>query len=186
MRALPTRLQGSVLIEPVVRGDARGFFVETYRANLLAELGVADRFVQDNQSRSRQGVVRGMHYQSGMAKLIRCARGSIVDVIVDLRRGSPTFGEWEAFELTDENHHQVYCPNGFAHGFCVTSESADVAYKTSCYWVPEDEGGFRYNDPAVGIEWPQGLELVASEKDANAPALEEIEGRLPFQYRPGA
>ena len=110
MRSLPTRLDGPVLIEPVVHGDARGFFLETYRQDALRELGIAEDFVQDNHSRSRQGVVRGMHFQRGMAKLIRCARGSIFDVLVDLRRDSPTFGQWEGFELTDQAHHALYCP----------------------------------------------------------------------------
>src|SRR3954447_15141262 len=122
MRRLETRLEGPVLIEPVVRGDKRGFFHESYRKSVFAELGIFDDFVQDNHSRSSHGVVRGMHFQvgQGMAKLVRCAYGAVVDVLVDLRKGSPTFGQWEAFELNDENLHQIYCPVGFAHGFCVT------------------------------------------------------------------
>jgi dTDP-4-dehydrorhamnose 3,5-epimerase len=131
---LPTRLSGSVLLRPVVHGDARGFFLETYRRSALAELGVGDEFVQDNQSRSRRGVLRGMHFQPGMAKLVRCARGSIYDVLVDVRRDSPTFGEWEGFVLDDESHHVLYCPDGFAHGFCVVSDVADVVYKSSAYY----------------------------------------------------
>jgi dTDP-4-dehydrorhamnose 3,5-epimerase len=180
---LPTRLSGPLLLRPVVHGDSRGFFLETYRRSVLAEFGIEDEFVQDNHSRSRQGVVRGMHFQPGMAKLVRCARGSIYDVVVDLRRGSPTFGEWEGFELSDENHRQFYCPDGFAHGFCVLSEVADVVYMTSAYYDPGLENGFAYNDPAVGIEWPSDLELLASERDARAPALSEIADPLPFEYR---
>src|SRR5205807_9550860 len=122
-------------------------------------------------SRSVRGVVRGMHFQVGMSKLVRCARGAIFDVVLDLRRGSPSYGEWEAFELDDENLHQLYCPAGFAHGFCVTSDSADVLYRCSSYYNRELEGGIRYDDPDLAIEWPAGLELVASERDANAPRL---------------
>jgi dTDP-4-dehydrorhamnose 3,5-epimerase len=179
---LPTRLSGSVLLRPVVHGDARGFFLETYRRSTLAELGVGDEFVQDNQSRSRGGVLRGMHFQPGMAKLIRCARGSIYDVLVDVRRGSPTFGGWEGFVLDDEKHHVLYCPDGFAHGFCVLSEVADVVYKTSDYYDQSLEAGFAYDDPAVGIEWPDGVELIVSARDAAAPALAQIADSLPFEY----
>jgi dTDP-4-dehydrorhamnose 3,5-epimerase len=182
MRALPTRLSGPVLIEPAIHGDERGFFVETYRRNVLEEIGVELDFVQDNHSRSRRGIVRGMHYQVGMAKLVRCARGEIFDVLVDLRRDSPTFGHWEGFELSDANHHQLFCPDGFAHGFCVTSELADVVYKTSVYYDPQLEGGFAYDDPEVAIEWPAKGELVASDRDRGAPRLAEIQDSLPFVY----
>ena len=182
MRQLPTRLHDTLLLEPLVHGDERGFFQETYRRSVLAELGVALDFVQDNHSRSRQGIIRGMHYQPGMAKLIRCARGTIYDVVVDIRRGSPTFGEWEGFELSDLNHHQLLCPDGFAHGFCVLSQEADVLYKTSAYYDAGREGGFAYDDPEVGIAWPEGVELMASERDQNAPRLAEITDSLPFVY----
>jgi dTDP-4-dehydrorhamnose 3,5-epimerase len=134
VQRLPTRLSGSVLLQPVVHGDGRGFFLETSRRSTLIEVGIVDEFVQDNQSRSRAGVLRGMHFQPGMAKLLRCARGSIYDVLVDVRRGSSTFGEWEGFVLDDENHHVLYCPDGFAHGFCVLSDVADVVYKCSAYY----------------------------------------------------
>ena len=179
MRSLPTRLQGTVLIEPVVHGDARGFFLETFREDALAGLGIDVDFVQDNHSRSRQGVVRGMHFQPGMAKLVRCARGAILDVLVDVRRGSPSFGQWEAYELSEDNHHQLYCPDGFAHGFCVLSDVADVLYKTSAYWDPQLEAGFAHDDPEVGIGWPAGLELIASARDGAAPRLAELGDRLP-------
>ena len=155
-------------------GDERGFFVETYRRSEFAELGIAEEMVQDNHSRSKHGIVRGMHFQigDGAAKLVRCGRGQIVDAVVDLRRGSPTFGEWEAFELSDENGRIVYCPIGFAHGFCVVSEVADVVYKQSNYYSGEHERGFKYDDPEVGIEWPLPTEeLIPSERDATAPAL---------------
>lgn len=186
MRPLPTRLPGPILIEPLVHGDARGFFQETYRRDFLSSLGVDDDFVQDNHSRSRRGIVRGMHFQPGMAKLLRCVRGSILDVLVDIRRGSPTFGEWEAFELSDETHHQVYCPDGFAHGFCVLSEVADVVYKTSAYYDAAADAGFAYNDPEVAIDWPGVAELTPSARDAGAPLLSEIAASLPFVYADGA
>jgi dTDP-4-dehydrorhamnose 3,5-epimerase len=182
MRQLPTRLEGPVLLEPTVHGDARGFFLETYRQSTLAEFGIADDFVQDNHSRSRQGIVRGMHFQPGMAKLVRCARGAIYDVLVDLRRGSPTFGEWEGFRLDDSDHHQLYCPDGFAHGFCVLSELADVVYMTSAYYDPGLESGFSYRDPGVDVPWPKGVELAASKRDSEAPTLDQIAHALPFEY----
>ena len=184
MERLDTRLDGPILIKPVVHGDERGFFHETYRRNVFADLGIPEEFVQDNHSRSSQGIVRGMHFQigRGASKLVRCARGAIVDVLVDLRRGSPTFGEWEAFELDEENLHQLYCPIGFAHGFCVTSEVADVMYKVDAYYDDATERGIKYDDPEVGIEWPD-VELIPSERDANAPLLSEIADELPFEYR---
>jgi dTDP-4-dehydrorhamnose 3,5-epimerase len=181
MRRIDTRLAGPVLIEGVVHGDARGFFTETYRQDALAELGVRDNFVQDNHSRSSLGVLRGMHYQVGQSKLVRCARGSILDVCVDLRRGSPGFGEWESVELTDENARQIYIPNGFAHGFCVTSDVADVVYKVSTYYDPSAEAGIAHDDPEIGIQWPK-LELRVSERDASAPRLAEVTEDLPFTY----
>jgi len=183
MERLPTKLSGPALLKPIVHGDHRGFFLETYRRNVLAELGIDDEFVQDNHSRSRGGVVRGMHVQPGMAKLVRCARGAIFDVVVDLRRGSPTFGKWEGFELDDVAHHQLYCPDGFAHGFCVLSDIADVVYMTSAYYDPASETGFAYDDPEVGIGWPDGLALTPSARDASAAPLAEIAGSLPFEYR---
>lgn len=182
MRTLPTRIDGLVLVEPQVFGDHRGFFAETYRADAWSAAGIDVEFVQDNHSRSRRGTLRGMHFQTepGQAKLIRCSRGSIVDVVVDLRRGSATFGEWEAFELDDETMRQLFVPVGFAHGFCVTSEVADVAYKCSNYYDAATEAGIAYDDPAVGIGWPAGVEAVVSERDASAPTLAEIADSLPF------
>jgi dTDP-4-dehydrorhamnose 3,5-epimerase len=184
VKRLDTTLEGPVLIEPVVHGDARGFFLETYRAGTYAELGIHDDFVQDNHSRSRRGVVRGMHFQlgRGMSKLVRCARGAILDVLVDVRQGSPTFGEWEAVELDDERHLQLYCPIGFAHGFCVLSDVADVVYLTDEYYDPELDSGFSYADPEVGIDWPD-IELIPSARDERAPLLREIADELPFRYR---
>src|ERR1700754_1784421 len=134
MRSLETRLEGPVLIEPEGHGDERGFFLETFRASTLAELGIHDEWVQDNHSRSARGVLRGMHFQPGMAKLVRCGRGAILDVLVDIRPGSASFGHWEGHELDDEDHRQLYVPDGLAHGFCVLSDTADVVYKCSSYY----------------------------------------------------
>ena len=171
-------------MEPVVHGDHRGFFHETYRTDVYAELGIHDEFVQDNHSRSKLGIVRGMHFQvgDGMAKLVRCGRGAIVDVVVDLRRGSPTFGEWEAFELNDENLHQLYCPVGFAHGFCVTSDMADVMYKCSAYYDESIERGIKYDDPEIGIRWPD-VELIPSDRDAERAAAERDRRRAAVRVR---
>ena len=182
MHVLQTRLDGPLLLEPTVHGDARGFFVESYRANVWAQHGVRDVFVQDNHSRSGRGVLRGMHFSigEGQAKLVRCARGRILDVFVDLRRASPTFGEWEAHELDDELGRQLYVPVGFAHGFCVLSDVADVTYKCSTYYDGALERGFHYADPEVGIAWPSDLTLLVSERDTQAARLSEIAGELPF------
>jgi dTDP-4-dehydrorhamnose 3,5-epimerase len=186
MRTLETRLEGPIVIEPVVYGDERGFFCETYRHGVFTEFGVPEEMVQDNHSRSRRGIVRGMHFQigEGASKLVRCGRGAILDVLVDIRRGSPTFGEWEAFVLTDENMRMVYCPVGFAHGFCTLSDLADVIYKQSSYYSDERERGIKYDDPDVGIEWPPSLDLIPSQRDASAPLLREIADELPFVYQP--
>lgn len=174
MQTLDTKLTGPVLLAPAVHGDERGFFVETFRAATLQELGIAVEFVQDNHSRSRQGVVRGMHFQPGQAKLVRCARGAILDVLVDIRPASEQFGQWEAVQLDDVSHHQLFVPDGFAHGFCVLSELADVAYKVTTYYDPAAESGFSYEDPEVGIEWPDVDSLVGSERDRAAPTLAEL------------
>jgi dTDP-4-dehydrorhamnose 3,5-epimerase len=185
MKVSPTRLEGPLLIEPAVHGDARGFFAETFRSNVLAEHGVEHDWVQDNHSRSRRGVVRGMHYQTdpGQAKMIRAVRGSILDVVVDVRRGSPTFGQWEGVELSDDNMRGLYIPIGFAHGFCVTSDVADVVYRCSWYYVADTESGFRFDDPDVGIEWPfPAAELQPSQRDVNAPLLRDAQDELPFEY----
>jgi len=185
MRRLETRLEGPILIEPRIIGDERGFFCETYRRGVFGELGIPEEMVQDNHSRSGRGIVRGMHFQigQGAAKLVRCARGAIVDVMVDIRRGSPTFGEWEAFPLDEDNLRTVYCPVGFAHGFCVLSEVADVMYNQSNYYADQTERGIAYNDPDVGVEWPLPIEeLIPSQRDASAPRLRDIEAELPFVY----
>jgi dTDP-4-dehydrorhamnose 3,5-epimerase len=182
MRVLQTRLDGPILLEPTVNGDARGFFLETYRANVWAQHGVRDTFVQDNHSRSARGVLRGMHFSigAGQAKLVRCARGRILDVVVDLRGGSPTYGQWESHELDEGLARQLYIPVGFAHGFCVLSDVADVTYKCSTYYDGAVERGFHYADPDVAIEWPTDVELLVSERDRRAPRLAEIAAELDF------
>jgi dTDP-4-dehydrorhamnose 3,5-epimerase len=179
---IPTRLAGLVLLAPKVHGDERGFFMETFRADAAVQHGIPTDFVQDNHSRSRRGTIRGIHFQThpGQGKLVRVARGSVFDVAVDLRRGSPTFGHWEGFELDDERAHQLYIPVGFGHGFCVTSEVADFVYKCTNYYDPATESGFRFDDPEVGIEWPD-VELLYSERDRSAPRLAEIADELPFR-----
>jgi dTDP-4-dehydrorhamnose 3,5-epimerase len=188
MQRLDTRLEGPMLIAPRVFADTRGFLCETYRYSDYAELGISEEMVQDNHSRSREGVVRGMHFQvgEGAAKLVRCARGAVFDVVVDLRRGSPTYGQWETFHLDEENMHTLYCPVGFAHGFCVLSELADVLYKQSRYYSAETERGIAFDDPDVGIEWPIPPErLIVSTRDAEAPRLAEIADSLPFEFAAG-
>ncbi len=184
MQRLRTRLPGLVHLAPAVHGDARGFFVETFRADRWAAEGVPTEFVQDNHSRSRRGTVRGLHFQThpGQGKLVRAARGRVLDVVVDLRRGSPAFGEWEAFELDDEQGHQLYVPVGFAHGFCVLSEMADFVYKCTAYYDPATESGIRFDDPDVGVRWPADIELLCSERDRRAPRLADVADTLPFHY----
>ena len=186
MRRLDARLEGPILLAPDVFGDDRGFFCETYRRSSFMEHGIHEEMVQDNHSRSRRGVVRGMHFTvgRGAAKLVRCGRGTIFDVLVDLRRGSPTFGDWEGFELSDENMRILYAPVGFAHGFCVTSEVADVLYKQDGYYDPGADHAIRYDDPEIGIEWPIPLdELQPSQRDVDAPLLRDVRDDLPFVYR---
>jgi dTDP-4-dehydrorhamnose 3,5-epimerase len=177
MQRLETRLDGPILIEPRVLGDERGFFCETYRREVFAELGIPEEMVQDNHSRSRKGIVRGMHFQigQGAAKLVRCARGAILDVVVDIRPESPSFGEWEGHRLDDERLEMLWVPAGFAHGFCVLSEVADVVYKQTGYWAADNDRGFTPLDPDVGIEWPvEPDEMVISDRDRSAPRLAEL------------
>lgn len=182
MKLVETSLPGLLVIEPVVHRDARGFFVETYRENVLRDLGIGEAWVQDNHSRSTRGVARGLHFQTdGQAKLVRCARGAILDVAVDIRRGSPTFGRHEVIPLDDEAMRMAYLPAGFAHGFCVVSEVADVVYRCSRYYDPQADSAIRIDDPALGIPWPdEGLQL--SDRDRSAPTLAEVADSLPFAF----
>jgi dTDP-4-dehydrorhamnose 3,5-epimerase len=170
-----------VLLEPVIHSDERGFFLESYREETLAALGIAEQFVQENHSRSTYGVVRGMHFQVDppMAKLVRCARGAIVDVLVDIRPASTTFGEWEAYELDDRTLRVLYVPPGFAHGFCVVSEVADVLYKQTRYWRRDLERGFSVDDAEVGIVWPVSRDKwLLSDRDRNAPPFSKMASSL--------
>jgi dTDP-4-dehydrorhamnose 3,5-epimerase len=180
-RRLPTRLEGVALIEPAVHGDERGFFVETFSRDAWAELGAGAEFVQHNHSRSGKGILRGLHFQTepGQAKLLRCARGAILDVAVDLRRASPTYGQWEGHVLDDERHRQLFVPIGFAHGFVVLSDVADVAYLVSSLYDPATERGIAWDDPDVGVDW-RVSEPLLSERDKTAPRLAEIADELPF------
>ncbi|HET7510336.1 MAG TPA: dTDP-4-dehydrorhamnose 3,5-epimerase [Solirubrobacterales bacterium] len=178
---LETKLEGVALIAPQVIGDERGFFVETYSRERWRELGVDVEFVQHNHSRSSMATLRGIHFQTepGQAKLVRCVRGEIIDVAVDLRRGSPTYGQWEMHLLDDVDHHQFFVPVGFGHGFAVLSEVADVAYQVSSYYDPATEAGIAWDDPDVGVEWELEKPLL-SERDKNAPKLAEVADSLPF------
>jgi dTDP-4-dehydrorhamnose 3,5-epimerase len=180
MRTLPTTLSGVLLLEPDVVADPRGFFVETFSRLRYSEFGVPDDFVQDNQSRSARGTIRGLHFQAqpGQAKLVRVARGHIWDVVLDLRRSSPTFGRHEGFELDDVAHRQVYVPVGFAHGFCVLSDLADVAYRVSSYYDGAEERGVAWDDPALSIPWPVE-DPVLSQRDRGLPPLREMQDSLP-------
>jgi dTDP-4-dehydrorhamnose 3,5-epimerase len=180
-KALPTKLDGVVLIEPQVHGDSRGFFVETFAREEWAALGVDADFVQQNHSRSSRGTLRGLHFQTspGQAKLLRCARGQILDVAVDLRKDSPTYSQWEGHVLDDEKHHQLFVPIGFAHGFVVLSGVADVCYQVSSLYDPTTEAGIAWDDPEVGVDW-QVEEPLLSERDKTAPRLAEIADSLPW------
>ena len=175
MKVVETRLPGVLIIEPKVFGDERGFFQETYHEQRYREMGIKERFVQDNHSRSGKGVLRGLHYQlkHPQGKLVRVTHGEVYDVAVDIRQGSPTFGQWHGTILSDENHRQYYVPPGFAHGFLVLSESADFFYKCTDYYYPEDEGAVAWNDPTLAIEWPL-TEVSLSKKDSAAPCLADI------------
>ncbi len=177
MRRIDTAIDGVCLIEPVVHGDHRGFFMESYHKDRFAALGIAHDFVQDNHSRSRAGVLRGLHYQLGrpQAKLVRATRGRVFDAVVDLRRGSPSFGRWVGAELSEENRRMLYAPAGFGHGFLVLSEIAEFQYKCSDFYAPEEERGIRWDDPSIAIDWPLGgLEPILSDRDLAWPHLADI------------
>jgi dTDP-4-dehydrorhamnose 3,5-epimerase len=174
MTLIETKLPGVFILAPKVFGDERGFFLESYRANTFRDIGINDEFVQDNHSRSRCGVLRGLHYQleRPQGKLVRVTKGSVFDVAVDIRRNSPTFGQWIGCILDDIDHRQLYISPGFAHGFCVLSEQADFVYKCTEYYDPATEYGIAWNDPDIGIKWPQN-DIVLSPKDANNPRLRD-------------
>jgi dTDP-4-dehydrorhamnose 3,5-epimerase len=178
---LETKLDGVVLIEPVVHGDERGFMLESYSREAWRQLGVDVEFVQHNHSRSAKGTLRGIHFQTepGQAKLVRCVRGEILDVAVDLRRDSPTYGQWEGHALDDVEHRQLFVPVGFGHGFAVLSDVADVAYQVSSYYDPATESGIAWDDPDVAVDW-QVSDPLLSERDKAAPTLSEVRDDLPF------
>ncbi|OGR69949.1 MAG: dTDP-4-dehydrorhamnose 3,5-epimerase [Elusimicrobia bacterium GWD2_63_28] len=168
-------IEGLVLVKPRVFPDARGFFIETYRRKDFAAAGIPQEFIQDNHSKSGRGVLRGMHYQRGAAaqgKLVRCIAGAILDVAVDIRRDSATFGKWAAVELSAINAHMLYLPPGFAHGFLVLSDATEIIYKCTAEYSPKDEGGFNWNDPTVGVEW--GItDPIMSDRDQELPLLKD-------------
>ncbi len=175
MKVQQTNLPGVLVVHPAVHGDERGFFLETYQKARYQAAGVDVDFLQDNHSRSRRGVLRGLHYQlrRPQAKLVRVSRGEVYDVAVDIRRGSPTFGQWFGVHLRAEEGTQLYIPADFAHGFCVLSDEADFEYMCSEVYDPDDQRGIRWNDPALGIEWPFG-DVQVSRKDAEAPLLGDL------------
>ena len=176
MKIAKTPIPDLLLIQPRVFADERGFFLETFRRRGFEDQGIGQEFVQDNHSRSRKGVLRGLHFQKNhpQGKLIYVISGAIFDVALDLRRESSSFGRWHGTVLSDENHHQLWIPPGFAHGFCVISEQVDLVYKCTDYYHPEDEGGIIWNDPELKIEWPIANPIV-SEKDSKNPTLRAIE-----------
>ena len=175
MKITKTTLQGLLLIEPKVFSDSRGWFYESYVRKNYVENGITSEFVQDNHSKSSKGVLRGLHYQVNrpQAKLVRVTQGEVFDVAADIRPGSPTFGKWAGYRLSSENWLQLFIPEGFAHGFCVLSETVEFLYKCSDYYSPYDERGIIWNDPDIAIDWPIENPIL-SEKDAAFPALKEI------------
>jgi dTDP-4-dehydrorhamnose 3,5-epimerase len=180
MKATPLAIPEVMLIEPKVFGDDRGFFLESFNQQAFNEAtGTDHQFVQDNHRRSRQGVLRGLHYQlppHAQGKLVRVVRGAVFDVAVDIRKGSPTFGQWVGAGLTEDNHRQLWVPPGFAHGFVVLSDSADFLYKATSFYAPQADRGIAWNDPAIGVQWPQlDVELSLSDKDLRQPLLADAE-----------
>jgi len=175
MKVIETKLPGVLIIEPTVFGDTRGFFKETYQAQRYRDAGIEYEFVQDNHSRSQKGVLRGLHFQitKPQGKLVSCSQGAVFDVAVDVDPASVTFGQYVGIELTEDNHRQFWVPPGYAHGFCVLTDTADFQYKCTDYYDPSDEGGLIWNDPDVAIEWPIEQPLL-SDKDAKLPTLEEL------------
>lgn len=176
LKFIETGIEGLKIIEPTVFGDERGYFMETYSERDFAEAGMNMKFVQDNQSKSRLGVLRGLHFQikHPQGKLVRALSGTVLDVAVDIRKGSPTFGQWRSCLLSEENKRQFYVPEGFAHGFAVLSEEAIFAYKCTAFYDPTDEGGILWNDPQLNIDWqiPEGVEILLSDKDKKHPGLD--------------
>lgn len=176
-RFTKTNIEGVYIIEPTIFGDSRGYFMETYNYNEFKAGGIDITFVQDNQAKSKRGVLRGLHFQKQypQGKLVRVISGEVFDVAVDLRKGSKTYGKWVGEILSDKNNKQFFIPKGFAHGYLVLSETAEFVYKCDEFYHPEDEGGLIWNDNMVGIEWPNVSEIILSEKDKNNLKFEELE-----------
>jgi dTDP-4-dehydrorhamnose 3,5-epimerase len=176
MNVSSTKLPGILIVEPKIFGDKRGFFFESYNQRDMIAAGIDHQWVQDNHSKSAEGTLRGLHYQvnRGQDKLVRVAIGEVFDVVVDVRQDSPTFGQWEGFVLSAENRKMLYVPKGFAHGFCVLSETAEFLYKCSDYWSPQDERGIAWNDPELGIDWPVSAPIL-SERDTKHPNFKNAE-----------
>lgn len=175
MKVITSHLEGALILEPRVFGDARGFFMESWNARRYREAGIDEQFVQDNVSRSVRGVLRGLHLQhpQGQGKLVQVLEGEVFDVAVDIRKGSPTYGQWEGVALSGENHRQFYIPPGFAHGFCVLSDTALFSYKCTEFYAPENEVSIRWDDPEIGIDWPIDSPVL-SPKDANGVLLRDL------------
>jgi dTDP-4-dehydrorhamnose 3,5-epimerase len=185
MQRLDTALPGVFELRPKVIRDARGFFMETYRQNALAEAGIAEKFVQDNHSHSSRGVLRGLHYQlrNPQAKLCRVTQGEVLDIAVDIRAGSPNFGKWVSVVLSGENHAELYIPKGFAHGFVVRSETADFLYKCSDYFEAGDDRGVLWNDPQIGINWETPDPILSNKDKDYLPLAKIAQDQLP-RYQP--
>jgi dTDP-4-dehydrorhamnose 3,5-epimerase len=175
MQITKTKLDGILIVEPKVHSDQRGSFHESYVKRKYSEQGITDEFIQDNHSISKKGVLRGLHFQENPAqiKLVRVIQGEVFDVVVDIRKESPTFGQWVGVTLSEENHLQLYIPGGFAHGFCVLSDTAEFLYKCSAYYAPSGERAILWNDPDIGIDWPISTPIL-SEKDTAAPLLRDL------------
>ena len=172
----PTELKDVILVKPKVFGDSRGFFMETYKKSEFFQHGIKTEFMQDNHSKSTKGVLRGLHFQTppkAQAKLVRCPRGKVFDVAVDIRKDSPDFGKWVGAVLSEENKHMLFIPEGFAHGFVVLSDEAELIYKASDEYSPENDRGIKWNDPDIGIDWGIDFEPLVSEKDAKQPFLKD-------------
>jgi dTDP-4-dehydrorhamnose 3,5-epimerase len=184
MKVIETKLPGVLIIEPRVFGDERGFFVETYQEDRYQEMGIKETFVQDNYSRSDKGVLRGLHYQleHPQGKLVHVSAGEVFDVALDIRYGSPTFGQWHGILISAENHRQYYVPPGYAHGFVVLSETADFLYKCTDLYYPKDQGAVLWNDPDISIEWPL-TDVSLSQKDKVAPRIADIPVELLPKYQ---
>lgn len=187
LKITKTTLQDALIIEPQVFGDHRGFFTESYSEKVFQEAGITYNFIQDNHSLSSEpGVLRGLHFQKGAAaqtKLVRAVTGALYDVIVDMRKGSPTYGKWEGFILSEYNHRQLLVPKGFAHGFCTLTPNVNFLYKCDNYYAPEADGGIAFNDPDLAINWPFDIQhAITSEKDLKHPTFKAFEGENPFVY----